>query len=124
MYFVTIRDSIMIAHSLKDEFFGPAQRMHGATYEVDATFLTDELNAHQVVIDIGLAQEVLKEVLKPLAYQNLDELPVFKNKLTTTEFMAKHIQEELTKIVKNKGFSGKIEVCIKENPNAFAGYRP
>ena len=124
MYFVTIRDSIMIAHSLKDEFFGPAQNMHGATYEVDATFLTEELNEHQVVLDIGLAQDLLKEVLAPLAYQNLDELPVFKNKLTTTEFMAKYIQEELTKSAKKKGFNGKIETCIKENPNAFAGFRP
>ena len=90
MYTVKVRNSIMIAHSLPSSFFGPAQNMHGATYVVDVTFGAKELDSHNVVIDIGKAKEITAEVLSGLNYKNLDELPQFKNKLTTTEFMAKY----------------------------------
>ena len=73
MYKVKIRKSIMIAHSLPHPFFGPAQNMHGATYVVDVTFMSEELDEHNVVIDIGKAHDVTAEVLAPLKYQNLDE---------------------------------------------------
>jgi 6-pyruvoyltetrahydropterin/6-carboxytetrahydropterin synthase len=121
MYFVKIRESIMIAHSLKNPFFGPAQNVHGATYVVDVTFKAKEVDKHNVVIDIGLAHQIVKEVLKKLDYQNLDDLEIFKGKLTTTEFVAKYIFDEVTKKVADS-FSGKIGVSIKENPNAWAGF--
>jgi 6-pyruvoyl-tetrahydropterin synthase len=123
MYFVKIRESIMIAHSLKNPFFGPAQNVHGATYVVDVSFKSEQLDEHNVVIDIGLAHEIVKDVLKKLDYQNLDDLEQFNGKLTTTEFVAKHIFEEVSTKVKNI-FFGKIGVTIKENPSAWAGFEP
>lgn len=123
MYFVKIRESIMIAHSLKNPFFGPAQNVHGATYVVDVSFKSEQLDEHNVVIDIGLAHKIVKEVLKKLDYQNLDDLELFKGKLTTTEFVARYIFEEVSAKVKNT-FSGKIGVTIKENPSAWAGFEP
>jgi 6-pyruvoyl-tetrahydropterin synthase len=96
-YFVKIRESIMIAHSLPDPFFGPAQNMHGATFTVDVTFISDELNEFNVVIDMGEAHRITKEVLSELNYKNLDELPQFKNQLSTTEHLATYIQKEIKK---------------------------
>jgi len=121
MYNVKIRKSVMIAHSLPAPFFGPAQGLHGATYVVDVIFKSPELNQYNVVIDIGKAHEVLGEVLKPLAYQNLDALDQFKGQLTTTEFVAKHIHDEVAKKV-NAFFTGKIEVQLGETHDAWAGY--
>jgi len=121
MYHVKIRNSIMIAHSLKHPFFGPAQNMHGATYVVDVTFKSDDVDEHNVVIDIGKAHEVTAEVLKPLSYQNLDELPQFAGKLTTTEFMAKYIHDEIKGKLKDV-FSGRISVTLGETHDAWAGY--
>jgi len=121
MYFVKIRESMMIAHSLKHPFFGPAQKVHGATYVVDVTFKSATVDEHNVVIDIGLAHQIVKEILKPLDYQNFDELAVFEGQLTTTEFVAKYIFDEVT--AKTAAFfKGKIAVSIKENPNAWAGF--
>ena len=93
MYSVTVRDHILIAHSLKNPVFGPAQNLHGATYVVDVEFFTKELNKDSIVIDIGEAQEKLKEVLAELNYQNLDEHPYFKDILSTTEIIAKYIHD-------------------------------
>ncbi len=121
MYFVKIRESMMIAHSLKDPFFGPAQNVHGATFVVDVTFKTKTINQHNVVIDIGLAHKVVKDILSKLDYQNFDDLDVFKGKLTTTEFIARYIYDEVSLSVKSY-FEGKINVSIKENPNAWAGF--
>ena len=87
MFAVEVRDRIMIAHSLPDPFFGPAAKMHGATFVVDVAFFRETLTKQNVVVDIGAALDVLNKTLKPLAYQNLDELPQFKGKLTTTEFL-------------------------------------
>ncbi|MCL4767586.1 MAG: 6-carboxytetrahydropterin synthase [Hyphomicrobiaceae bacterium] len=97
MYAVEVRDRIMIAHSLPDPFFGPARNMHGATFVVDVAFFREALTPHNVVVDIGAALEALHSVLKPLAYQNLDELPQFKGELTTTEFLCRHVFEAMTR---------------------------
>ena len=85
----------MIAHSLPDAFFGPAQHMHGATYVTEVTFMGEKLNDKNVVIDIGEASAITKAVLSELAYKNLDELPQFKGILTTTEFLAQYIHGKI-----------------------------
>jgi len=121
MYTVKVRNSIMIAHSLPNAFFGPAQHMHGATYVVDVTFSSKNIDAHNVVIDIGKAKDVTGEVLSHLNYKNLDELPQFKGKLTTTEFMAKHIHDKIKEEVKTF-FDGQISVCLGETHDAWASY--
>lgn len=121
MYSVRIRDHIMIAHSLPHPFFGPASKMHGATYVIDAEFSSEKLDPHNVVIDIGKAHEVLADVLKVLNYQNLDEMDIFKGKLTTTEFIAKYVYEEIAKEVKDI-FSGTLKVTLGESHVAWASY--
>ncbi|MEE2950785.1 MAG: 6-carboxytetrahydropterin synthase [Pseudomonadota bacterium] len=95
MFAVEVRDHIMIAHSLPREVFGPAQKMHGATFVVDAAFFTADVDENGLGVDIGLATEVLSNTLKPLNYQNLDEMDVFAGKVTTTEVLAKHIFDAL-----------------------------
>ena len=97
MYAVEVRDRIMIAHSLPDPFFGPAQNMHGATFVVDVAFFRETLTKQNVVVDIGAALSVLNETLKPLAYKNLDEIAAFRGTLTTTEFLCRHIFENVVK---------------------------
>ena len=92
---VTVRDHIMIAHSFTGEAFGPAQRLHGATYVVDATFRAETLDADGVVVDIGRASQVLRGILSPLSYRNLDEMPEFRGVNTTTERMCTFIAERL-----------------------------
>lgn len=128
MFSVEVRDRIMIAHSLPDPFFGPAQHMHGATFVVDVAFFRQSLTAQNVVIDIGAALTVLGETLKPLAYKNLDELPQFAGKLTTTEFLAKHIFDEIAAAASGgrlgqdgRGLS-KIRVTLHETDLARATY--
>jgi len=122
MYTVKIRDHIMIAHSLgSDGYFGPAQNLHGATYIVDVTFYSRGLNDHNIVVDISKAHDVLKSVLQPLNYKNLDEVDELTGNITTTEFMAKHIHDE----VKSKiaaYFKGKIKVTLGESHVAWASY--
>ena len=89
MYSVTVRDHMMIAHSLRGEVFGPAQRLHGATYVVDATFRRADLDADGIVVDIGRAAEALRDVVGELNYRNLDEEPDFAGVNTTTEALAR-----------------------------------
>ena len=91
MYSLNVRDHIMIAHSFRGEVFGPAQRLHGATYVVDLCFRRKTLDADGLVVDIGLASQALKRVLDALNYRNLDEEPAFAGKNTTTEFLAREI---------------------------------
>jgi 6-pyruvoyl-tetrahydropterin synthase len=95
MYTVSVRDHFMIAHSFQGEAFGPAQRLHGATYVVDLEFLRADLDANGMVVDIGLATEVLKVTLAGLNYRNLDEEPAFKGRNTTTEFLAREIFQRI-----------------------------
>lgn len=101
MYALEVRDHIMIAHSLPGEFFGPAQKMHGATFIVDVAFFSETLDPHNVVIDIGLASEALKEILKPINYANLDTVPGFEGKLTTTEFLCRYIFDEMITVIQS-----------------------
>ena len=101
MYAVEVRDHIMIAHSLPAPVFGPAQGMHGATFTVDAAFFTEDLDAHGLVVDIGLATEALGEVLAPLRYANLDEVEAFKGQITTTEFLCGHIWREMAAVARS-----------------------
>ena len=119
MYSVKVRDHIMIAHSLPDPFFGPAQKMHGATYVVDIEFFSSKLDRHNVVIDIGLAHKASEEVMKKLNYQNLDELELFSGELTTTERIAKYIHGEIRT---KTNFLGKIKVTLGESHIAWASY--
>jgi 6-pyruvoyltetrahydropterin/6-carboxytetrahydropterin synthase len=88
MFSVTVRDHVMIAHSFKGEVFGPAQRLHGATFVVDVEFKRRTLDADGIVIDIGRASDVLRQVLSELNYRNLDDVSEFTGRNTTTEFLA------------------------------------
>jgi 6-pyruvoyl-tetrahydropterin synthase len=88
MYSVTVRDHMMIAHSCKGEVFGPAQRLHGATYVVDVELRRRELDEDGIVVDIGRATDALRQLLAGLSYRNLDELPAFAGRNTTTEVLA------------------------------------
>ena len=102
MFAVEVRDHIMIAHSLPQPVFGPAQALHGATFVVDAAFYTSDLDENGLAVDIGLATQVLGEVLRPLNYRNLDEVDEFSGKITTTEFLAKHIFDLLASAIKER----------------------
>jgi 6-pyruvoyl-tetrahydropterin synthase len=95
MFAVEVRDSIMLAHSLPDPFFGPAANKHGATFIVDVAFFRPTLARLNVVVDIGRAQTTLKAVLAPLHYQDLDTLPAFAGVITTAEFLCHHIHEAM-----------------------------
>jgi 6-pyruvoyl-tetrahydropterin synthase len=128
MYAVEVRDRIMIAHSLPDPLFGPAQHLHGATFVVDVTFLRETLTEQNVVVDIGAALDVLNKVLKPLAYQNLDALPQFAGKLTTTEFLCRHVFDAIAGAARSgalgedgKGLA-KIRVTLHETDLARASF--
>lgn len=96
MFAVEVRDHIMIAHSFRGAVFGLAQGVHGATFVVDAAFFARTLDPAGLVIDIGRASDILREVLAPLNYRNLDELPEFSGRNTTTEFLASHIHARLS----------------------------
>jgi 6-pyruvoyl-tetrahydropterin synthase len=128
MFAVEVRDHIMIAHSLPRPVFGPAQGMHGATFVVDAAFFTKDVDEDGLAVDIGAATTVLSEVLKPLNYQNLDEVEVFKGKVSTTEVIAKHIFDELAAAVVAKRLgpgSGRIcrlKVTLHESHAARGWY--
>lgn len=128
MYAVEVRDRIMIAHSLPDPFFGPAQGLHGATFVVDVAFYRQDLTEQNVVVDIGAALEVLKHTLQPLAYRNLDALPQFAGKLTTTEFLCRYVFERLVEAAKagalgedGKGLA-KVKVTLHETDLARASF--
>jgi 6-pyruvoyl-tetrahydropterin synthase len=128
MYSVEVRDRIMIAHSLPDPFFGPAQGLHGATFVVDVAFYRQDLTKQNVVVDIGAALAVLSQTLKPLAYQNLDSLPQFKGQLTTTEFLCRYVYEAMVAAAKDgalgeegKGLA-KIKVTLHETDLARASF--
>jgi 6-pyruvoyl-tetrahydropterin synthase len=96
MYTVCVRDHMMIAHSFSGEVFGPAQRMHGATYVVDVEFRRKELDADSIVVDIGRAGDALREVLRAMNYRNLDEEADFSGRNTTTEFLAKTVFDRMS----------------------------
>ena len=91
MYSVCVRDHLMVAHSFRGEVFGPAQRLHGATFVVDVEFRRPDLDADGIVVDIGRASTTLHAVLAELNYRNLDDVPAFKGRNTTTEFLSRSI---------------------------------
>ncbi len=128
VYAVEVSDHIMIAHSFRGEVFGPAQRLHGATFTVSAALMADTLDANGIVVDIGRAFEVLRQVLAPLNYRNLDEIPAFKSINTTTEFLTRHVFDELAAAAKRDelGRDGReisaIRVTVAESPTARAWY--
>ena len=95
MYAVNVRDHFMIAHSFQGAVFGPAQRLHGATYVVDLELRREALDADGIVVDIGLATQVLREELAALNFQNLDAMPEFKGRNTTTEFLARVVFDRI-----------------------------
>lgn len=127
MFSVTVRDHMLIAHSLRGETFGPAQRLHGATYVVDATFRRTELDSDGVVVDIGLASAELRAVLAELDYRNLDEEPSLADVNTTTEVLAHLVADRLAERVRVAlGDAAReldsLVVTLHESPAASASY--
>jgi 6-pyruvoyl-tetrahydropterin synthase len=128
MFAVTVRDHMMIAHSLRGETFGPAQRLHGATYVVDATFRRAELDADGVVVDIGRAAEELRAVLAELDYRNLDDEPSLAGLNTTTEVLARLVADRLAGRVQAGALGDAartldgLVVTLHESPVASASY--
>lgn len=129
MYSLTVSDHFMIAHSFRGEIFGPAQKMHGATYAVEVTVMREALDADGLVCDIGRALETLKSVLGEFNYRNLDEVPELRGKNTTTEFMAGEIFRRLAARAASGGFgpgtAGALQsmrVVLRESPVAWAGF--
>ena len=128
MYSLNVRDHFMIAHSFRGEIFGPAQRLHGATYVVDVTFSRPELDGDGVVVDIGAASERLRAVLADFRYRNLDEEPAFAGRNTTTEVLARAIFDRLARDVRGgalgEGARGitSIRVTLNESHVAWGGY--
>ncbi|MBC6405111.1 MAG: 6-carboxytetrahydropterin synthase [Rhodospirillales bacterium] len=129
MFAVEVRDHIMIAHSLAGAVFGPAQRLHGATYVVDMTFFREALDENRIVVDIGLALDALKRVLQPLAYNNLDQMEPFKGRDSTTEVLAKYIFDAMAAEIRAgklgeaaKGIDS-LKVTLNESHVAKAWYQ-
>jgi 6-pyruvoyl-tetrahydropterin synthase len=128
MYSLTVCDHIMIAHSFHGEEFGPAQRMHGATFAVEAEFRAPALDHHQLLVDIGLAKTELRRVLETVDYSNLDENPLFKGINTTTEYMAFHIHGLLAAACAegHLGDGGRavtsLKILLREAPTAWAAF--
>ncbi|MGW2423456.1 6-pyruvoyl trahydropterin synthase family protein [Streptomyces sp. NPDC001709] len=128
MFSITVRDHIMIAHSFRGEVFGPAQRLHGATFLVDATFRREQLDEDNIVVDIGLATQELRLITAELNYRNLDDEPEFAGVNTSTEFLAKVVADRLAERIHKgalgegaKGLAG-ITVTLHESHIAWASY--
>ena len=128
MFSVTVRDHMMIAHSFEGEVFGPAQRLHGATFVVDATFRREALDSDNIVVDIGLAAEVLRDVVGALSYRNLDDEPAFAGMNTSTEALAQVVADRLAERVHAGGLGDSarqlsgIAVTLHESHIAWASY--
>jgi 6-pyruvoyltetrahydropterin/6-carboxytetrahydropterin synthase len=128
MFTVCVRDHFMIAHSFRGDVFGPAQRLHGATYVVDVEFARPALDTDGIVVDIGRATEALREVLAALNYRNLDEMPEFADENTTTEFLAKTVFDRMHAAIR-AGKLGqtahglvRMRVTLHESHAAWAAY--
>lgn len=128
MFAVTVRDHMMVAHSLRGEVFGPAQRLHGATYVVEATFRAPVLDEHGIVVDLGRAAELLGEIVGALAYRNLDDVPELQGLNTTTEVLAQVLGDRIADRVAggDLGPGGahvhSLVVTLRETPAAWASY--
>ena len=125
MYVVTVRDHMMVAHSLPDPFFGPAQALHGATYQVEVALRAESLDEHHVVVDIGAAAGHLSRVVGELSYRNLDEHPAFADILSTTEVLAQYVTEQMARSLLEMSPRPRlhsVHTTLTEHPNASAGY--
>lgn len=128
MYSVTVRDHMMIAHSFKGAVFGPAQRLHGATFVVDATFSGADLDEHEILLDIGLATQQLHEIVGELSYRNLDDEPEFAGRNTSTEVLARVVADRLAERVLAGDLGGaatqvtRLAVTLHESHVAWATY--
>jgi 6-pyruvoyltetrahydropterin/6-carboxytetrahydropterin synthase len=121
LFHLTVRDHVMIAHSLPHPSFGPAQNLHGATYVVELTLWRETLSSESIVIDIGEAAGVLSQALSDLNYSNLDEHSELAGTLTTTEAVARLIAERVATSLANRDLT-KLDVTLREHPDAWAGY--
>ncbi len=121
MYTLTVRDHFMIAHSFEGDIFGPAQKLHGATYVVDITFKRKHLDPDGLVVDIALASETVNQLLSQLNYRNLDDQKEFQGKNTTTEFLAKEIFDRMIKVIHSGSIGphaselSSLQVTLKES---------
>ncbi len=128
MFSLGVSDHIMIAHSFADPFFGPAQRLHGATYSVELTLQTASLGPHHVVMDIGALRSILRQVLSTLDYMNLDEHAAFPNRTSTTERLAQYLAQRLARELQSVPADAapprpaKLSVLLRESPVAWASY--
>ena len=127
MFSIAVRDHIMIAHSFRGEVFGPAQRLHGATFVVDVELFARELDSDGLVADIGLAKTALRALLADLDYQNLDEQPAFAGRNTTTEFLCKVVFDRYQQRIAagelgTKQRLSKLRVSLRESHVAWATY--
>ena len=121
MYAVTVRDHVMVAHSLPRPVFGPAQALHGATYVVEATFRRTDLDDDGIVVDIGAALSTLGEILDQLRYRNLDDHPAFEDVVTSTEVLTRWVADRLAEAPVTEGLDG-LEVVLRESPEAWVSY--
>ena len=128
VFSLTVCDHVMIAHSFRGEIFGPAQKLHGATYAVEVEFRVPSLDRDGLVVDIGLARSELRRALDSFDYENLDALPQFAGKNTTTEFMAAHVHGLVAAALREGrlGESGRritgLKVLLRESPVAWAAF--
>ena len=122
MFTVTVRDHMMVAHSFRGEGFGPAQRLHGATFVVDAAFSGPELGPDGILLDIGAASALLHEVLGGLTYRNLDDEPAFAGVNTSTEVLAKVVADRLADRAAGLGPVDRLVVTLHESHVAWASY--
>lgn len=128
MFSLGVSDHIMIAHSFADPFFGPAQRLHGATYGVELTVRTPALGPHHVVMDIGAMRSILRAVLAELDYSNLDEHPAFPGRTSTTERLAEYLAQaaaaEIAKLPADSAppLPATVSVLLRESPVAWSSY--
>ena len=126
MYELKIKDYCFIAHSLKDEFFGPAKHLHGTTYIIDLIFSSKELIEKNIIMDIGMATDILKKVISKYNYKNLDDLDELKDSITTTEFMAKKFTEDIYDELQQREYPVSklfsIKIILEENHMASASY--
>ena len=127
MFKVKVRDHLFIAHSLKDDFFGPAKNLHGATYVIDLIIASQNIDDKNVVIDIGVAARLLKECIDIYNYKNLDEIPELKDIITTTEFMAQQLTNDFIEKLKKEKFDSStlysIKMILNESHAASASYK-
>jgi 6-pyruvoyl-tetrahydropterin synthase len=126
VFSVTVRDHMMVAHSFRGEVFGPAQRLHGATFVVDATFRGEDLDDDGILVDIGRATDEVRAVVSELGYRNLDEEPAFTGTNTTTEVLARHLADRLAERLRAGALGGApvtgILVTLHESHVAWASY--